>query len=356
MARQYKVSVITPFHNTDDEIFKRSFNSVKNQTLGFRYIEYLIVVHNSSTEKLNFVESLAKGYDNVKVLTLNNDYHTPSSPRNYALKQAVGDYIAFLDSDDILYPDALLEASKALSEENAELCMFRFDNSIDDDGNVVIVRQYSLFDQTQKRIVLHNGRYDQRKLVTGMCMTVTTKLYDGKFIRDNELYFDDNVSFSEDGLYNIKIFALAKKIVICPQLIGYQYYQNDGSAMQTFKRKESDLWELCISITKMADIGWKYGIYMDSYLTEVAASTGAYILCSNVGYKFLRKASEMVKPYLSIIEQPDETKIDSRDNLKTFNFVNSLVYKHPLITSIIKVILKIFHIDLEKKIKRNVSI
>ena len=352
----YLISLISPYHNTDIDVFRSSFQSVKKQTIGFENIEYIIVVHNSKEEYAREVKEIAKGFENVKVFILNNEYHTPGSPRNFGLKQATGDYIAFLDSDDTLYPDALKTASDAMREEEAQLCMFRFDNSQDGTNNVVVVRQYSLFDQTKERIILKKGEYDQAKLVTGMCMTVTTKLYDGNFIRSNNLYFDDRISFAEDGLYNTTVFAIAEKIIILPQLIGYQYYQNESSAMQTFKRKQSDLWELCLSIAKIAETGWSRGVYMDAYITEVAASTGAYILCSDVRYPFLKKAGKLIRPYLNIVKKLEETKIDSKTNLRTFNAVNTVVYKLPWVAAFVKTVFRIFHIDLESIIKRSVSI
>ena len=219
-----------------------------------------------------------------------------------------------------------------------------------------MVHQYSLFDQTRERLILNKGEYDQKKLITGMNLTVTAKLYEGRFIRDNNFYFDDKVSFAEDGLYNVTCLAFAEKIVILPQLIGMQYYQNDGSAMQTFKRRESDLWQLTLSLEKMAETGWKYGMYMDAYITEVAASTGAYILCSDVRYPFIKKVSEMIVPILGMVREMDETKIDSKENLKTFKLVNAAVYRHPKIAGLIKWFFRVFHLDLEKIIKESVEI
>ena len=351
----YKVSVVTPFYRVEQSVFQRSFASVMAQTIGFENIEYIIVVHNSTEEDAATVRALAEGHPNVRVLILNNEFHTASSPRNYGLKQAKGDSVTFLDADDTLYPDALEKSWQAMCEEHADMVLFRFDTSTD--GNrIVAVRQYSLFDQTQERIVLEKGRWDQRKLITGMSMNVCTKLYSGAFIRDNSLYFDDKVSFAEDGLYNVKAFAIAERIVVMPQLIGYQYYQNEGSSMQTFKRKESDLWELCKSITKLADIGWSYGVYMDAYITEVAATTGSYMLCSGVRYSFFKKASQLILPYLEILKPLEETKIDSRKNLLTFHAINRLVYERPLLAGMLTFLLRTLHIDLEKIIKENVSI
>ena len=120
MKQSYKVSVITPFHEVDLKVFERSFKSVAAQSIGFENIEYIIIVHNSADEYLVGVRQIAAGYPNVKLLVLNNEFRTPASPRNHGLKSATGDYIAFLDADDIFYPDALEEAYRAITDEQAQ--------------------------------------------------------------------------------------------------------------------------------------------------------------------------------------------------------------------------------------------
>lgn len=126
--------------------------------------------------------------------------------------------------------------------------------------------------------------------------------------------------------------------------------------MQTFKRNEEDLWQLCLSITKLAETGWKYGLYVDAYATEASAITGAYILCSDVRYPFLKKASKLVAPYLNVCKPLEATKIDSRANIWAYRLMNALVYKHPLLAASAKWIMRAFRIDLEKIIKESVWI
>ena len=43
----YKVSVVTPFHNVDMGMFEKCAESMRQQTIGFENVEWIIVVHNS---------------------------------------------------------------------------------------------------------------------------------------------------------------------------------------------------------------------------------------------------------------------------------------------------------------------
>ena len=64
---EYLVSVVTPFHNTDMNLFKKGFESLKKQTLGFEKIEWVVVVHNSEKHYIDETKELTAGFDNVKM-------------------------------------------------------------------------------------------------------------------------------------------------------------------------------------------------------------------------------------------------------------------------------------------------
>ncbi|MDO4489219.1 MAG: glycosyltransferase family A protein [Eubacteriales bacterium] len=85
MSKEFKVTVITPFHNTRMELFLRTYESLKKQTIGFENIEWVIVLHNCGEKNIADVKELLKDHDNVFLKELNNDAHSASSPRNYGL-------------------------------------------------------------------------------------------------------------------------------------------------------------------------------------------------------------------------------------------------------------------------------
>jgi len=72
----YKVSVVTPFHNVDMAVFQKAADSMKQQTIGFENIEWVIVVHNSESHYLlvanAFQQMIEQNTDpkSVKTLTL----------------------------------------------------------------------------------------------------------------------------------------------------------------------------------------------------------------------------------------------------------------------------------------------
>jgi hypothetical protein len=51
----YKVSVVTPFHNVDMDMFQKCADGMRCQTIGFENIEWIIVVHNCQPHYLTTV-------------------------------------------------------------------------------------------------------------------------------------------------------------------------------------------------------------------------------------------------------------------------------------------------------------
>lgn len=123
--RKYEVSIITPLHKTALHMFKRTIQSMRDQTLGFENIEWVVVVHNSPEEYEQQIQSMLGGCENVKVEILHDDCHSPSAPRNRGLDVAAGEYIGFLDGDDMYTPECLKTALQHIKRTGADVCMFR---------------------------------------------------------------------------------------------------------------------------------------------------------------------------------------------------------------------------------------
>ena len=97
------VSVITPIYNGEDTIAK-TIESVLNQTLGD--LEMIIVDDLSQDNTEQIVRDYQKKDKRIKYFKL-KEKGGAAAARNYALRKAVGRYIAFLDGDDLWYEEKL---------------------------------------------------------------------------------------------------------------------------------------------------------------------------------------------------------------------------------------------------------
>ena len=108
-----KISVIIPTYNRG-KIIEDSINSVLNQT--FKNLE-IVVVDDGSTD--NTEEILKKIKDErLKYIKLTQN-NGASYARNIGIKNAIGQFIAFQDSDDIFYPYKLEKQLKNIINKNS---------------------------------------------------------------------------------------------------------------------------------------------------------------------------------------------------------------------------------------------
>ena len=235
MNRGYLISIITPSRNTSDELFRAAFDSVMAQTLDESFIEWVIVVHNSTQEHLDFVRSLCEGHPGFRVYKLNNDRHTASSPRNYALSKAAGKYVTFLDADDRLTPECLETIVYGMDKTGAQVGKFRSEKTEEDDGIVGFLDNRVRFPQTAPLISLHKGDPDIRKIMTMANMMMSCQVIERSHLEKHSIRFREHVRIYEDVVFNIECLRDAETIAVFPQLIGYIYYMHHGSTMQDLK-------------------------------------------------------------------------------------------------------------------------
>lgn len=113
MNNENMISIVMPSFNVGGMIIE-SINSVLNQT--YNKWELLIIDDFSSDNTLSFVEEFAKQDFRIRYFSTNQNTGSPSQPRNIGIEQAKGDYIAFLDSDDIWLPNKLEEQLAFMQE------------------------------------------------------------------------------------------------------------------------------------------------------------------------------------------------------------------------------------------------
>ncbi len=109
------VSVITPLYNASTYIIK-TIESLQNQT--YSHWEQLIVNDFSSDNSLEVVEQLSKNDSRIRIVTLDKNYGAAYC-RNRATEIANGEYIAFLDADDLWHPEKLEKQLSFMQDNNA---------------------------------------------------------------------------------------------------------------------------------------------------------------------------------------------------------------------------------------------
>ncbi len=306
--KKYEVSIITPLHNVGLHMFRMTIESMKNQTLGFENIEWVVVIHNSAEEYERQVIELLGGCENVRAEILHDSHHTPSSPRNRGIDLAAGEYIGFLDGDDMYTPECLKTALRHIKRTGADFCAFRREVELESEASLIL-NETVLWNQTREEIVVNKDTWDGKKIFCGMFGMVTHKLYSADFIRKNNLRFDPSIEFAEDCAFSVNAFGKAGNICLLPQLIGYVYFVNSSSAMQSSKNDEQ-LLRYAQGFKKICDTIFHYGFYADDTIAHLLMFEGGFMLKKgNVAEDIRRKIFELLTPYAKIIKPLEPSKL-----------------------------------------------
>ncbi|QAT64025.1 glycosyltransferase family 2 protein [Bacillus glycinifermentans] len=110
------VSIIIPVYNAEKYV-SACLDSVLAQTLP--HFEAIVVDDGSRDSSREIIKQYAARDD--RIVPVFQDNAGPSTARNCALKMAKGEFVAFLDSDDWVEPDAYKEMYNAAIDNNADI-------------------------------------------------------------------------------------------------------------------------------------------------------------------------------------------------------------------------------------------
>lgn len=126
------ISILLPVYNTPPKLLAECINSVKQQ---FYPHWQLCIADDASTNEQSrqALRQLCEGDDRIKLSWRLNNGHI-SIASNTALELATGDYVALLDHDDLLSPDALLQVAESINKHPDALLFYSDEDKITETG------------------------------------------------------------------------------------------------------------------------------------------------------------------------------------------------------------------------------
>ncbi len=147
------VSVIIPVYNSEKYIHE-TIQSVLNQT--YKNFELIIVNDGSTDNSLSIIENSQKKDNRIKILNKINS--GVSETRNFGLNIAKGEYVAFLDSDDVWLPNNL-ELKVNCINQNFLDAVYSYCEIIDEESFKTGIVKTGLSPLLLKNILCWEGNY-----------------------------------------------------------------------------------------------------------------------------------------------------------------------------------------------------
>ena len=298
MNTQYKVSVITPFHNVDMAMFENCAASMRAQTIGFENVQWIIVIHNCEESYKQALPEMFKNDPNVELKVLDNEARTPSSPRNHGVQFATAPYVGYLDGDDSYLPDCLDVAVREAEDTKSQMVWFRRE-VVKESPDLYMMAMTAPWDNTRKRIVVeHQDWGDQEVFEDFSYAFVTSYLFERSFLNRIGLRFNEEVIICEDMLYVLEGMTAADRICYLPQHIGYLYYVNSGSLVQKNEKPAEELLRIAEGFRRIFDLMLSYGIDTQLHVQCMIAKLGQNILTSPITIEQRQTIKNILGPYV----------------------------------------------------------
>ena len=284
MNNKMKVSIIVPVYNVAEYITE-CFNSVASQTFTGG-MECIFVDDCGTDDSVDIVRSLISLYHgNVRFRVVNHDHNKGlSAARNTGLREAKGEYLYFLDSDDYITPECIQCMWAMVDRFPCVECVFG--------GANVIGEGYKWLDYTKK--ILPDYTSDRDWLQESMLkryelsMTAWNRLISASFVKQHNLYFEEGL-IHEDELWNLAISQVITNAAFI-KVNTYNYIIRENSIMTgingsstLFLQRHFRLWNKMIDQIK----GYRKGI--QAYYIVLFLSEGLEKISTFIEYlKFMR--------------------------------------------------------------------
>lgn len=208
------ISVIIPVYNVEKYLIE-CLDSVVYQT--YKDLEIILIDDGSSDSSPEICNRYMEKDSRIQVIHQKNG--GAANAKNTGLRVATGEYLAFLDSDDFLEPDAYEYMLKEIEKEEADVIQCSFRNIyLNGSESIVVLSEKQEFSSSE-----YLARFTQ----DWTCGLLWDKLYKRSLFEN--IYFEeghkiDDEYFTYQGIIN------AKKIIHDPAIV-YNYRKRNSSVM-----------------------------------------------------------------------------------------------------------------------------
>lgn len=241
-----KISIVMPVYNTKAEYLEHAVESVLRQT--YKNFELIIVDDGSAPACAQHCDEIQKKDARIKVVHQKNS--GVSTARNTGADMADGQYLMYMDSDDVLARATLQEIADVIAQTNApfvfggiqQIQAYEQFRGADGSGEV----QYHLFEKEEMDFVVRSF-FTQRNpefsniqgigaVNRGPCARVL-RMDLAKMIR-----FEGNLVIGEDVEWNMRVLRACDKVCFVSS-IWYGYLTYEESAIHRYYGNRAELLE-----------------------------------------------------------------------------------------------------------------
>jgi len=220
-----RISIIVPIYNVEKYLAK-CVESILSQT--YSHLEIILVNDGSTDQSTKIIDKYAAIDKRIKIIHKQNGGLSDARNKGYDL--VTGDYLMFIDSDDLVSSDFCEKMCKAALLHDADIVECSFKRFEDE-------KELKNFEADNKVKELDAEQALELLMREQLKQVVWNKIYKVGIV--DSLHFEKGKTH-EDEFWTYQIFGRAKKIVKIPDVLYFYRQQNDSIMAQKYSFRRLD--------------------------------------------------------------------------------------------------------------------
>lgn len=224
------VSIIIPVFNGEKYVSK-CLQSIVSQT--YNNLEIIIINDGSNDNSLKICRDFE--CSSRKIHIINNDNHGVGYSRNCGLEIAKGEYVLFVDCDDIIPENYVEVMIKAINSEKFDLIMCRISDLFINEDETVITKKWRPVPQNLTNDFLCDY-YKLRPESVSLTGPVA-KIYKKSIIKKHNISFPTDINWGEDQVFNQAYYKFVRTFAFVTDTYYCYCHRKRKSLSKTFNNK-----------------------------------------------------------------------------------------------------------------------
>lgn len=260
------VSIVIPVYNMQKKIVK-CLQSICNQS--YQNFEILCIDDGSTDSTIAIIKKLAQ--KDCRIQLIQKEHGGQGSARNYGISKAKGEYILFIDSDDVIAEEMLSVLRERAIKDDADVVIC----GIHLKQNKKFICNYVVNDFAGSREEFMNERFKE-SYEKWLINAPWNKLIKKELLLRYNLKFAEDMKIYEDLLFSLEVIQHARRISVVSQPFYTYYYMQQGSVLSTFNENVDRYIERVGD--KLEEVLPKYQLDMSYYYADLIHKKIVYAL------------------------------------------------------------------------------
>lgn len=218
----YKVTIVMPVYGVENYI-EESLKSIIGQKQ--TEIQLILVDDGSKDNSIRIAKQVLENNGKIDYIIIAQDNAGLPAARNKGFEYAEGEYVCFIDSDDCISPNHLMNLVNALDITRLDVGFAEFENTYQKTGRMGTADKRSNYEVIERDNLLMD--YMRRKLKIHACALLMRR----DFLVANKILFNPQLKYAEDYEFMWRMFPVTKKVVHIKDCT-YKYLQRENSIMR----------------------------------------------------------------------------------------------------------------------------